>query len=229
MFTTKKSKKVAILLLTGALLMPSTRSFAWERDRHEGRHFYRYHERPSFGLRFSYIPDGCFTVGVSGRRYYYYDGLYYNRLGTDYVLIVPPIGAVVTTIPPEYSPVMINGVTYYTDNGIYYVYTPQGYQVVPQPMTIVPAAPVVAAPAPQVVASQPAATAEQPPVIVPAQGTLSTSNGSADETFTVNIPNKQGGYTAVTMKKSGIGFLGPQGEFYAEFPKVSQLQVMYGK
>lgn len=47
--------------------------------------------------------------------------------------------------------------------------------------------------------------------------------------FTVNVPNDHGGYTAVVIKRSGNGFTGPQGEFYPEFPKVSQLKIMYGK
>jgi hypothetical protein len=47
--------------------------------------------------------------------------------------------------------------------------------------------------------------------------------------FTVNIPNKHGGYTAVVIKRSGNGFTGPQGEYYPEFPKVFQLEMMYGK
>jgi hypothetical protein len=54
----------------------------------------------------------------------------------------------------------------------------------------------------------------------------SPDNGDA---ITVNIPNNKGGYTAVVLKRSGNGFVGPQGEFYSEFPKVSQLQTMYGK
>jgi len=47
--------------------------------------------------------------------------------------------------------------------------------------------------------------------------------------FTVNIPNDHGGYTAVVIKRSANGFIGPQGEYYPEFPKVFQLKVMYGK
>ena len=47
--------------------------------------------------------------------------------------------------------------------------------------------------------------------------------------FTVNIPNDHRGYTAVVIKRSGNGFVGPQGEYYPEFPKVSQLKLMYGK
>jgi len=49
----------------------------------------------------------------------------------------------------------------------------------------------------------------------------------ADE-FTVNIPNAHGGINAVVIKKSGEGFVGPNGEYYPEFPKVFQLQMKYG-
>ena len=47
--------------------------------------------------------------------------------------------------------------------------------------------------------------------------------------FTVNIPNEHGGYNAVVIKRSGNGFVGPQGEFYPEFPKRFQLQMKYGR
>ncbi len=48
-----------------------------------------------------------------------------------------------------------------------------------------------------------------------------------DVSFPVNIPTEQGGYAQVVLKKSGQGFIGPQGEFYPEFPKVAQLKAMY--
>lgn len=71
-----------------------------------------------------------------------------------------------------------------------------------------------------------------PPAIVPlaAQTTqIPAAPATQPDEFTVNIPNDRGGYTAVVIKRSGNGFIGPQGEFYPEFPKVSQLKVMYGK
>ena len=205
------------------LLISPTLVYADGREHRDERHFYHYHDRPSFGLHLSFVPEGAFIVGVGEAKYYYYDGLYYSRMGGEYILIAPPIGAVVAAIPPEYQPVVINGVTYYVDNGVYYVYTRYGYQVVPQPVTVVQAAPaVVAPPAPAPVIVPAPATPPQAPVV--------TSTAlSADESFTVNIPNAKGGYAAVIIKRSGTGFVGPQGEFYAEFPKVSQLQVMYGK
>lgn len=95
---------------------------------------------------------------------------------------------------------------YYHD----YVYYPEDYVVVQPP----------------VVYQQPVTTVVQsvPAVVQPA----SPAAGN-DNSFTVNIPNDSGGYTVVTLQRSGSGFTGPQGEFYPEFPKVSQLKAMYAK
>ncbi len=50
-----------------------------------------------------------------------------------------------------------------------------------------------------------------------------------EDSFTVKIPNDNGSYTAVTLRKSGNGYVGPQGEFYERFPTLAQLKAMYGK
>ena len=171
---------------------------------HYDHHSYGWHDHPHYGLHFHYLPHGYFTVWAGGVRYYYYDGLYYSYVGHgDYVLVSPPAGAFVRTIPSDFQPVIINGVTYYANNGVYYLYTPHGYQVAAQPpVTVVQPAPVMAA----------------PPLL------------NARDVFSLNIPNNNGvGYTTVLIKKSGNGYVGPQGEFYPEFPKVVQLKVMYGK
>ena len=60
--------------------------------------------------------------------------------------------------------------------------------------------------------------------MVAASARLSYADG---DSFTVNIPNAQGGYTAVVIQKTANGYLGPQGEYYPSFPSVAQLQVMY--
>lgn len=235
MFTKVNFRKISTGLVALTLLVSSSLSYAdwgmginfgggdhhddW-RDRHDDHHFYRYHEHPQFGLHLSYIPDGYYTVWVGGTRYFYYDGLYYVRVEGGYMLVAPPIGAYVSTIPPDFQPVVINGVTYYADNGVYYVLTRHhGYKVVAQPVVYVPRAPVVV--------TQPAVTVvtTQAAPIVPAGPVVSEMQDS----FTVNIPNDKGGYTAIVIKRSGNGYVGPQGEFYAKFPKVSQLKVMYGK
>jgi hypothetical protein len=75
--------------------------------------------------------------------------------------------------------------------------------------------PVYEEPAP-VVEAQPA------PAFVP-------STTYAGDTVTVNVPNSNGGYTSVILKRSGNGFVGPQGEYYDQVPTTAQLQAMYGR
>ena len=183
----------------------------WRHDNDE-RHSYRYHDEPRFGFYLSFLPHGCFNFSIGGLRYYYSDGFYYNRrVVGDYVLVNPPVGAMIRTIPQDYYPVVINGATYYTNNGIYYLYTPQGYQVVSQPVTTVVQSP------------QPTQT------ITTTNYGNANGNADSDDSVMVNIPNNKNGYTPVIIKKTPQGFVGPQGEFYAEFPKVSQLKLIYGK
>ena len=116
-----------------------------------------------------------------------------------------PSDDTVLVSPPIYQPVDVNGITYYLNNGTYYVYNGFGYQAVAPPVTVV----------------QQPVTVVQPPISAP--------DVESSDSFTINIPNDKGSYTAVIIKRSGNGYTGPQGEFYPEFPKVSQLKVMYGK
>src|SRR5665213_1132190 len=85
---------------------------------------------------------------------------------------------------------------------------------------------LVSAPIYEPVVEQPVTVIEPPTVIVnqaePEAAPVITTAGTASDTpdsMTINIPNNKGGYTAVTLKKSGNGYIGPQGEFYPEFPK----------
>jgi hypothetical protein len=180
----------------------------------DGHRYYRWHDHPQWGWHMHYLPAGYFTIWVGGTRYYYADGLYYSYIGDgDYVLVNPPIGAFVNSIPPDFQPVIINGTTYYTDNGVYYILTRHhGYKVV--------AAPVIYAQPQQVVYTQPVTTV----VTTQAPGPV-----YSQDSFPINVPNNAGGYTSVVIRKSGNGFVGPQGEFYATFPSVAQLKAMYVK
>jgi hypothetical protein len=152
--------------------------------------------------------------------YYYYDGLYYIREGFDYVLVNPPLGAYVDAIPPDFQAVSINGRIYYTNGGTYYILTQHhGYKVVPQP--------VVYAQPEQVIVAQPVPTVVATPQ--PYASVSSSVPADSQDTFPINIPNNSGGYTTVVIKRSGNGYVGPQGEFYSAFPTVVQLKAMYVK
>ena len=67
----------------------------------------------------------------------------------------------------------------------------------------------------------------QPVPVVVAQTPPSTTYSG--DTVTVNVPNSNGGYTAVVLKRSGNGYVGPQGEYYDQLPTTAQLQAMYGR
>ncbi len=214
MLKIKNFIKSSVILSALLLLFSPAKSYAWWGDHHY--HSYRHYDHPHVGFEVSFLPHDCFSFYIGSSRYYYDDDVYYLRRGPEYVVVAPPVGAVVRTIPSYYELVMINGVPYYTNGGVYYVYTRRGYQIVPAPVTVVAAAPVTPTPTPPIIVTQPTS----PPV----------GNVSSDDAFTINVPKSNGqGYTSVTIKRSGQGFVGPQGEFYSEFPKVEQLRVMYGK
>ncbi len=118
----------------------------------------------------------------------------------------PRYGDSVFALSAGFLTVYLHGNRYYYSEGVYY--RPQGTRYV-----------VVAPPA-------------QAYVYVPTPTVVSTTgvvNAPIPDPLTVNIPNNQGGYTSVTLKKSGSGYVGPQGEFYPQFPTVEQLKVLYVK
>jgi hypothetical protein len=102
---------------------------------------------------------------------------------------------------------------YYYDNYYYRPY-PGGYVVVPPPLVTQP---IIAVPPPP------------PPVVMAAPMPQAQYQAQSQDRVTINIPNSTGSYTAVTLKKSGNGFVGPQGEYYSENPTVDQLRTLYGK
>ena len=50
------------------------------------------------------------------------------------------------------------------------------------------------------------------------------------QAFVVNVPNRNGSYTQVTLQVASNGtYVGPQGEVYPTQPTMEQLQAMYGQ
>ena len=182
---------VVILILTLALALPCSDAFA---QRHGG---------------------GGYGWGGGG-RHYYSGGSWYRHgwLGFDIAVSALAIGALIDSLPPRYSTVVVGGVPYYYyDNYYYQPYPYGGYIVVPPPVLIQPIAAM-----PQTIPGAAAITQPQP-----------QSQPQGQDVSTINIPNVRGGYTAVTLKKAGNGYVGPQGEYYSDNPTVEQLKVLYGK
>jgi len=196
-------RSVSALILGGLLLQPLPAHAYWG---HGWRGGYGHHFGP-----------GYFALTAAGLDYLYYEGLFYRYTPAGYLMVEPPVGAVIPALPPGYTSVMIQRTPYYYYNGIYYAATPAGYTVtepppsVPAPMPTIPAA-VSPAPSP--------ATAQ---AVSPAVGAPST------DSFDIYVPNGDGTFTLVTLKKTEKGFIGPQGELYPEHPTVEKLKVLYGK
>ena len=73
------------------------------------------------------------------------------------------------------------------------------------------------------------AVEEPTPIVVSQPALVVPTTTYSGDTVTINVPNGSGGYTAVVLKRSGNGYVGPQGEYYYQVPTAAQLQPMYGR
>ncbi|MFA5255249.1 MAG: DUF6515 family protein [Candidatus Omnitrophota bacterium] len=216
----RDSKKIlGLFLLVSFLLSQAPDVYAQSRGRGRPGPHQDYSPEPyytphyaSHGKATHDLPGGYIRLIMGGLEYFYWEGMFYRMKQNQYIVVPAPVGAVVTAIPQGSRPVVIDGTPYYNINGVTYMYTPYGYQVVPQPKKIVINNYAV----------------EQKDTTKAVDG-QETPSSAAEESFTINVPNHKGGYTAVILKRSGEGFTGPQGEYYTEFPRVEQLKVMYAK
>ena len=105
------------------------RHFDFDGDRHRAYHWYGY--RP--GMIITTLPPAYVPIYVSGVPYYYDQGVYYKSGPSGYVVVNPPLGAVVPEPPPGAEPIVVGSVVYYYANGAFYLAEPDGYHVVTPP------------------------------------------------------------------------------------------------
>jgi hypothetical protein len=115
-------------------------------------HPYYYHPYRPFYWGPVWHPWGFFVatmaataiiITIESQQYHYDQGVYYVATTGGYTVVQAPVGAVVTTIPPESQKVVVNETTYnYYYGGTYYDKTDKGYTVVaPTAGTIVESLP----------------------------------------------------------------------------------------
>jgi hypothetical protein len=116
------------------------------------------------------------------------------------------IGVIVPVLPFEFETLTFGpGIVYYYNDGVYYKAVPEGYVVVPK--------------------SEVEKYKQQKETL---KNEESNKNVSGEE-YVINIPNSDGSFTPVKLKKSDNGYIGPQGESYQGHPSIEQLKVLYGK
>ena len=60
------------------------------------------------------------SYAYANSNYSYQDGVFYINQGGQYTTIIPPAGALVTSLPDDYETIVLNGVEYYmVDNTVY--------------------------------------------------------------------------------------------------------------
>jgi len=113
-------------------------------------------------------PKNYTQVRYNNTNYYTHRGVYYQSTPKGYVVVRPPVGIRVTSLPLGFARVILNGLLYYRYNDIYYqAVTGGGYVVVNTPPGV-----VVAAQQPPVVVVQ----QQQPNVVVaPAPAAVNSS------------------------------------------------------
>ena len=80
------------------------------------------------GTRVLTQPRYSTAVVVAGSSYYYWGGMYYASSGSGYVVVGPPLGAVVYAVPTATTVVYVGPTPYYYYGGTYYVTTTEQAQ-----------------------------------------------------------------------------------------------------
>jgi hypothetical protein len=84
------------------------------------------------------LPQGATTINAGDDTFYYCKGIFYQKIMRlqKYVIVPPPIGAVVFTIPQGYQLLLIDETPYYEYQGVWYRRVLEGYKVVFPPAQI---------------------------------------------------------------------------------------------
>ena len=146
-----------LLIVLSALVSTLVHADRGSRQKGSGRHPGRDHQynRTSsknkdfrldtrYRLDRSYPRSGHFTDHLPLRRppihfrntdYFFQRGIWYRPSGSRFVVVVPPVGIVVPTLPPFYATLWVGSIPYYYANDVYYVWRPDrnGYVVTEPP------------------------------------------------------------------------------------------------
>lgn len=143
-------------------------------------------------------------------------------------------------LPRKAKKIRHHDTVYYYDQGHFYHHTPSGYVIVTAPLgTYIETLPrqtktIVHQSENYYVYDDTYYVKKQKgyQVVTPPQAVV-TSNAVAveapEKTVVINVPNPNGSYIPVTLQKYSDGYVGPNGEFYKDYPSIDQLKAMYAK
>jgi hypothetical protein len=104
-----------------------------EGERHQAFYWSRFYA----GAAVSVLPPGYVQASVGAVGYYYYDGVYYQPTTEgNYVVVAPPVGAIVPQLPLGAEAMAVGPTTYYYAGWAFYVQQPTGFAVMPAPLGV---------------------------------------------------------------------------------------------
>lgn len=152
----------------------------------------------------------------------------------------PPRPYYYKNLPWGCVPLRVSNLLYYYLAGTYYQETPSGFVMVPAPRgALITELPerhkVIVYDKTDYYYYNSAYYIKEPrgyTVVTPPPSVV-TSNAPAveapEKTVVVTVPNPNGSYMPVTLQKYSDGYVGPNGEFYPDYPTIDQLKAMYAK
>jgi len=83
------------------------------------------------------LPARTVVVNYGGLRYHYYGGLYYRYLNGAYIVVNPPVGITIQSLPEEYSQVVVSTDIYYYSFGNFYIEEGSNFRIVEPPLNAI--------------------------------------------------------------------------------------------
>jgi len=100
------------------------------------------HDRvyPDRGAVIRSVPHGATVVNYAGVTYRFFEGVWFEPRGPAFIVVAPPIGLIVPSVPAYATPVANGAETYLYANEAYYRARPElgGYEVVNDPVVAAP-------------------------------------------------------------------------------------------
>jgi hypothetical protein len=98
------------------------------------------HVYPDRGAIVRNVPSSAFVVNYAGLSYRFHGGVWFEPRGPAFMVVGPPIGVIVPTLPSFATPVAHGGEAYLYVNEVFYRSRPElgGYEVVNDPGQVMP-------------------------------------------------------------------------------------------
>lgn len=126
-----KNMCISLLILFCSLLMLTVSNDVFARSHAEVVH------KKDYAKFVRNLPKEHARINISGKPYYFHNGVFYKKSTKGYVVVKTPVGARVKALPRGHTVVRVGGKKYYKHLGVYFDFDPirKVYVVVGTPTT----------------------------------------------------------------------------------------------